>query len=44
VAPAAAQGYDSMLLLAAAIRQARSTDGARLRDALESLKERWKAS
>jgi branched-chain amino acid transport system substrate-binding protein len=40
VAPAAAQGYDSMLLLAAAIRQARSTDGARLRDALESLKER----
>ena len=40
VAPAAAQGYDSMLLLTAAIRQARSTDGARLRDALESLKER----
>jgi len=40
VAPAAAQGYDSMLLLAAAIRQARSTDGPRLKDALESLKER----
>jgi branched-chain amino acid transport system substrate-binding protein len=40
VAPAAAQGYDSMLLLAAAIRQARSTDGTRLREALESLKER----
>ncbi len=40
VAPAAAQGYDSMLLLAAAIRQARSTDGARLRDALENLKDR----
>lgn len=40
VAPAAAQGYDSMLLLAAAIRQARSTEGSRLRDALESLKER----
>lgn len=39
VAPAAAQGYDSMLLLAAAIRQARSTEGSRLRDALESLKE-----
>ncbi len=40
VAPAAAQGYDSMLLLAAAIRQARSTDGTKLREALESLKER----
>lgn len=39
VAPAAAQGYDSMLLLAAAIRQARSTEGHRLREALESLKE-----
>lgn len=38
-APAAAQGYDSMLLLAAAIRQARSTEGRRLREALESLKE-----
>ncbi len=40
VAPAAAQGYDSMLLLAAAIRQARSTDGPKLQEALESLKER----
>lgn len=40
VAPAAAQGYDSMLLLAAAIQQARSTDGARLREALENLKDR----
>ncbi|MBN8285275.1 MAG: ABC transporter substrate-binding protein [Zoogloea sp.] len=40
VAPAAAQGYDSMLLLAAAIRQARSTDGVRLRDALENLKDK----
>ncbi|MDD3354933.1 ABC transporter substrate-binding protein [Zoogloea sp.] len=40
VPPAAAQGYDSMLLLASAIRQARSTDGPRLREALESLKER----
>ncbi len=40
VAPAAAQGYDSMQLLAAAMRQARSTDGPRLKDALESLKER----
>ena len=40
VAPAAAQGYDSMLLLATAIRQARSTDGPRLKDALESLSEK----
>jgi len=40
VAPAAAQGYDSMLLLAAAIRQARSTDGVKLREALETLQER----
>ncbi|MDX9887420.1 ABC transporter substrate-binding protein [Thauera sp.] len=37
VPPAAAQGYDSMLLLAAAIRQAGSLDGARIRDALENL-------
>ena len=37
VPPAAAQGYDSMLLLAAAIRQAGSLEGARIRDALESL-------
>jgi branched-chain amino acid transport system substrate-binding protein len=40
VPPAAAQGYDSALLLAAAIRQARSTDGDRVRDALEHLKEK----
>ncbi len=39
VPPAAAQGYDSMLLLAAAIRQARSTDGDRIREALEDLRE-----
>jgi branched-chain amino acid transport system substrate-binding protein len=40
VPPAAAQGYDSALLLAAAIRQARSTDGERIREALENLKEK----
>lgn len=40
VPPAAAQGYDSALLLAAAIRQAKSTDGERIRDALESLTEK----
>ena len=39
VPPAAAQGYDSLLLLAAAIRQARSTDGDRIREALEDLRE-----
>lgn len=37
VPPAAAQGYDSLLLLAAAIRQAGSTDGDRIREALEDL-------
>lgn len=37
VPPAAAQGYDSMLLLAAAIRQADSVEGSRIREALESL-------
>ncbi|HRP97118.1 MAG TPA: ABC transporter substrate-binding protein [Rhodocyclaceae bacterium] len=37
VPPAAAQGYDSLLLLAAAIGQARSTDGDRIREALEDL-------
>lgn len=37
VPPAAAQGYDSMLLLAAAIRQAGSLEGARIRVALENL-------
>jgi branched-chain amino acid transport system substrate-binding protein len=34
----AAQGYDSMYLLAAAIKQAGSTDGTKIKDALESLK------
>jgi branched-chain amino acid transport system substrate-binding protein len=33
----AAQGYDSMLLLAAAINQAKSTDGRKIKDALENL-------
>ena len=37
VPPAAAQGYDSMLLLAAAIRQAGSLEGPRIREALENL-------
>ncbi len=35
----AAQGYDSMELLAAAIKQAGSTDGVKVREALENLKE-----
>jgi branched-chain amino acid transport system substrate-binding protein len=35
---AAAQGYDSMLLLAAAMRQAGTTHGSRVREALENLK------
>lgn len=39
-AVSAAQGYDTMLLLAAAIRQAGSTDGAKIRAALENLNER----
>ena len=34
---AAAQGYDSMLLLAAAVRQANSTQGPAVREALENL-------
>jgi branched-chain amino acid transport system substrate-binding protein len=33
----AAQGYDSIYLLAAAIKQAGSTDGEKIRDALENL-------
>jgi branched-chain amino acid transport system substrate-binding protein len=37
---AAAQGYDAMLLLAAAIRQAGTTHGSRVREALENLKEK----
>jgi len=36
----AAQGYDSMYLLAAAIRQAGTTDGVKVREALENLKEK----
>ncbi len=38
--PSAAQGYDSMYLLAAAIRQAGSTDGPKIREALEHLDAR----
>ena len=34
----AAQGYDSMYVLAAAIKQAGSTDGPKIREALENLK------
>lgn len=37
---AAAQGYDAMLLLAAAIRQAGTTYGSRVREALENLEEK----
>jgi branched-chain amino acid transport system substrate-binding protein len=37
----AAQGYDSMYLLAAAIRQAGSTDGVKIRVALETLKDKY---
>jgi branched-chain amino acid transport system substrate-binding protein len=36
----AAQGYDSVYLLAAAITQAGSTDGEKIREALENLKEK----
>ncbi|MGZ3183930.1 MAG: ABC transporter substrate-binding protein [Telluria sp.] len=36
----AAQGYDSMLLLAAAIKQAGSTDGTKIVQALENLHEK----
>jgi len=36
----AAQGYDSVYLLAAAIKQAGSTDGPKIRAALESLNEK----
>ena len=39
VPPAAAQGYDSMLLLAAAIRQAGNLEGPSIRTALETLRE-----
>lgn len=37
---AAAQGYDAMLLLVAAIRQAGTTHGSRVRESLENLKEK----
>ncbi len=37
-AVSAAQGYDGMLLLAAAIRQANSAEGPRIREALEDLR------
>jgi branched-chain amino acid transport system substrate-binding protein len=36
----AAQGYDSVYLLAAAIKQAGTTDGVKVREALENLKEK----
>ncbi len=36
----AAQGYDSIYLLAAAIKQAGGTDGRKIREALENLKEK----
>jgi branched-chain amino acid transport system substrate-binding protein len=36
----AAQGYDSMYILAAAIKQAGSTDGVKIREALENLNEK----
>ena len=35
----AAQGYDAVLLFAAAVKQARTTDSSKIRDALEDLKE-----
>ena len=39
-AVSAAQGYDSIYLLAAAIKQAGSTDGVKVREALENLNEK----
>ncbi len=36
----AAQGYDSIYILAAAIKQAGTTDGPKVREALENLKEK----
>jgi branched-chain amino acid transport system substrate-binding protein len=35
----AAQGYDAVLIFAAAVKQARSTDSLKVRDALEDLKD-----
>lgn len=40
----AAQGYDGMHLLALALRQARSTDGDAIRQALESLESRYQGA
>lgn len=37
----AAQGYDSMYILAAGIKQAGTTDGPKVREALENLKEKY---
>lgn len=42
VAVAAAQGYDSLYLLKAAIEQAKSTDGPAIKSALENLKAPFK--
>lgn len=42
VAVAAAQGYDSLYLLKAAIEQAKSTDGTAIKNALENLKAPFK--
>jgi branched-chain amino acid transport system substrate-binding protein len=39
-AVSAAQGYDSVYLLAAAIKQAGTTDGVKVREALEGLKDK----
>jgi branched-chain amino acid transport system substrate-binding protein len=39
-AVSAAQGYDSIYILAAAIKQAGTTDGPKVREALENLKEK----
>jgi len=40
----AAQGYDGMYLLYLAIRQAHSTDGALIKEALENLKSRYQGA
>ena len=37
---AGAQGYDSVYLIAAAIKQANSTSGPKIREALENLKDK----
>jgi branched-chain amino acid transport system substrate-binding protein len=38
-AVAAAQGYDAVLIFAAAVKQAKSTDTHKIKEALEDLKE-----